>query len=109
MTIALLKMVEEEFIPTSQKDSETPTKFTIKSLSGMEMLDCLTPDGYDRAKVIQYGLVNWKNFIGTDGNLTPFTYAMIRFIPVSDLYEIVIAIIELSQSRDINKRTDAAG
>lgn len=97
MAIALLEIVEEEFIPSSQKDLETPTKFIIKTLDGLQHMGCLSHEGYDRTKVLECGLKDWKNFIGPEGDLVPFSFRYVKLIPPSDLYEIVTAIINESK------------
>lgn len=99
MSIQALKALTEDwFTPTSQEDSPTPARFKIRPLSGTEHIDCLGLNGYDRNKVLQYGLKDWENISDPLTN-DALKFSQLKFgsVPPLILTEIAGEIISRSE------------
>lgn len=108
MTItALSGLVEQEYIPEDDKDSENPTVFRLKPLNGMQYMevmsevkrvgDFLRVSGDGLKLAIKYGLVGWKDFYDENGKDVKFNPHTVLRVPSDVLAELADKIISISR------------
>ena len=96
MAKALNTVINQEFISEHDDEEEVKTTWILRSLTGLEFLECCSAGFVDHEKIINYGLVGWKDFMGADGNPIEFHRADIQRIPATYLQDISFKIQTIS-------------
>lgn len=77
MLKALKHLVAEHYVPLSERDSETPTRFLLRPLDGIERLDVtyyrdemgnLSLSSSAARAALKHGLQGWENFLDDAGS-----------------------------------------
>jgi len=74
--------------PEGQDGEEIKTKFKIKPLTSMEVLQVSSGDGPDLIKCLNIGLIDWENLQDKDGNEIKFSKSNFNIIPATILSKI---------------------
>lgn len=101
-------LVEEQYIPISEKESENPTSFTLSPLDGMQYMEVIaelkrdeegtfriSPKGLQFA--LKYGLKGWVNLTNNTGENIVFNEFNKRFLPARILAELANKIVDISE------------
>ena len=95
---AIEKIAADWYTPESEREEESPTRFKIQPLNGlqhMEVLGDLYKSGPFNA--IRYGLVGWENFNDENGKPINFSLENVKRVPPVYLSEISTEIINRSE------------
>lgn len=98
-TKALTGLVAEWFTPADQADDETPTRYKLKPLNGLQFMEvaqhgnvdgdgAFTPNHKGRLLLLHHGLKDWENVVDDKDESLGFNLARIKFIPTTHLVEI---------------------
>lgn len=98
-TKALTGLVAEWFTPEDQVGDESPTRYKLKPLNGLDFMavaqhgtvddeGSFTPNHKGRLLLLTHGLKDWENVIDDKGEPLGFNLARIKFIPTTHLVEI---------------------
>jgi hypothetical protein len=103
MAKAIDLLVDQEF--QSEYDSDdVKTTFMLKSLSGMEYLECTSKGFVDYEKIIKIGLTGWKNFPDNEGVEIPFDVENMSRIPPMILQDISFQILNISSNSEDERK-----
>lgn len=105
--IARGKITEVIFITENDRESEDPTKFTLKPMDGVQYMGVMAEGNIDAdgmmsfsertmKSALRYGLVGWDNFNDGDGKKVKFSRLQFGQLPVEVLTEIFSEIISIS-------------
>jgi len=105
---AISGLTAEKYIPEIDKDSDEPTSFKLKPLSGVHYMSIMAEvtelgDGESRITgnglrlAIKHGLVGWDNFNDAQGNKMKFNPVNVKKIPPAILTELAGEIISRSE------------
>lgn len=105
MSIKIIsKLSPEWFTPKDQRKEETPTRFKIRQLNGVEHAEVmaeLREDGgrnyltFRGVMAALKGLLDWENVEDQNGEVT-FSQSNLKMIPGDYLHEVAGAILEKS-------------
>lgn len=95
MTTALAMLTDYDY-QAEHDESDKKTTWILRSLSGLEMIEC-THRGYvDHAEVLHRGLIGWKDFVDSTGKDIPFSEDKISLINALILTDISYEIQNIS-------------
>lgn len=107
MAITVLTgLAEEWFTPEDERGEDTPTRFKIRPLNGMEFLevmaegeqvgDSFVTNHAGRTLLLRRGLVDWENLLEENGRPLKFSVHNLAKIPANILAELSNEIMQRS-------------
>ena len=103
MAKALDVLIDQEFVSKLDED-ETPTTWMLRSLTGVEYLECFSTGKCDHNMILSRGITGWKNFPDKDGNEIEFSIGNINRIPAPILQDISFEIQGMSSLNEEERK-----
>lgn len=103
MTTALAILTDVEFQAKTDM-SDNKTTWILRSLSGLELLECTRRGYVDHAEIIHKGLTGWKDFYDSNGVAIEFKQDNIGRINGLILQELSYEIQELSSMTEDERK-----
>lgn len=105
---AITNLAPFDYVPESDRDSESPTTFKLTPLNGMQYMEVISEittdtngdsrlSGTGMNRAIKYGLTGWENFPDENGKAVKFNPIAIRKIPPVILAELAREIVSKSE------------
>ncbi len=95
MAKAINVVIDQEY-QSDKDDDELKSTWMLRSLSGLEFLECTSRGYVDHDMILQKGLTGWKDFMDGEGNQIVFTRSHIGRIPPIILQDISFEIQKIS-------------
>lgn len=104
MLKALKALKPEFYVPITERDSSTPTRFMLRPLDGIERLDVafyrddfgnISLSSNAAKSALKYGLMGWENFMNEDGSPVLYTAdrdANMKLLPAELVVELATEI-----------------
>ena len=107
MITALSNIAAEFYTPLSEIDEDTPTRFKLKPLNGIDYMNVITESGTNAEgnftlsaassqRALKSGLVDWENFNFSDGKTVKFSIHNFKSIPATTIAELLGQIMLIS-------------
>ena len=92
MAVANKIVADFDFISDLDDNEDVKTTWKLRGLTGIEWLDCVSTGRVDYAKVIRYGLIDWSNYVDSEGNQIEFNQVHFDQIPSGYLTDIYLQL-----------------
>jgi len=95
MAKALNVLIDQEY-KSDKDDDELQTTWMLRSLSGLEFLECTSRGFVDHDLILSKGLTGWNDFLDLDGNQIKFSASYIGRVPPIILQDLSFEIQKIS-------------